>query len=87
MGIGFLSIIIISMILAHKIGTYFTAAKGSFAFLFVAVIAMYYLIDVVIHSPDPLSNVYFYFWCLCVITEVLLFLRKYFILIKKKVVS
>ncbi len=73
--IGLFAIVIISFFISRRITEHLSTTAGEFTYLFVGLLALYYLVDVILHNPNPLTSLYFYFWCSVFFIEVLLFIR------------
>jgi hypothetical protein len=73
---GFLAIIIISLLIDKRIAKHLSPLVGSYTYLFVAAVSLYYFFDAVVHSPNPIGNIYSYFWMTLFLLEVYLFLWK-----------
>ena len=72
---GYLIVITISFLITKSVTKHLGAWKANFVFLFVAILALYYLFDSIIHQGLVLRNPYFYFWLFVCGAEMIFFLK------------
>ena len=72
--LGLVVIIILSMIIARRIAKQISPQTGRYTYAVIGFISLYYLGNVVLHAVRLFENVFFYFWLLTFVCELLLFL-------------
>jgi hypothetical protein len=72
---GWVITLFISWLIAHRIAIHLDKAKASFTYLFVALLALYYLVDLALENEIKARLHYFLFWFLLMIIELVLFGR------------
>jgi len=74
---GLAAIIILSMIIARRIAKQLSPQTGRYTYAAIALISLYYLGDVVLHPGNLLGNIFFYFWLIAFVCQVLLFVGSF----------
>ena len=72
---GWIITLFISWLIAQRIAIHLDKIKASFTYLFVALLAFYYLIDLALDKEIKARWLYFVFWLLLLIIELILFVR------------
>ncbi len=71
--IGFITIIVITRMIAGKIRKYLSEKVSVFTYVLACLLGIYYLIDVILHSAKVFNNMYFYFWLLVVVVQAVFY--------------
>ncbi|MBD3378011.1 hypothetical protein GF406_23480 [candidate division KSB1 bacterium] len=72
---GWIITLFISWLIAQRIAVHLDKLWASFTYLFVALLAFYYLIDLALDKEIKARWLYFLFWLLLMIIELILFIR------------
>lgn len=72
---GLVVIIILSVVIAGRITKQLSPQISRYTYTVIGFISLYYLGDAVLHAERLFKNVFFYFWLMTFLCELLLFLR------------
>lgn len=72
---GWIVTVFLSWLIARRIAAHLDESKASYTFLFVAGLALYYLVDLVLQKEIETRPSFFAFWVLLLVVEGYLYYR------------
>ena len=68
-------VIVLSRIIASKIRANLSPRVAPYTHLFVALLGLYYLVDVLSNNSLFFHNLYFYFWVVIILSQIIFYLQ------------